>query len=61
MWTEFLTVVALVFVVEGIMPFCNPEGLRRMFILIAGMDNSKLRFMGLTSMVFGVFLLYLVR
>jgi uncharacterized protein len=61
MWTDFLTAVALVFVIEGIMPFCNPAGLRKMFILISGMDDSKLRFIGLTSMVFGLLLLYLVR
>lgn len=61
MWTDFLTALALVFVIEGIMPFCNPPGLRKMFILISGMDDSKLRFIGLTSMVSGLLLLYLVR
>lgn len=61
MWTDFLTAVALVFVIEGIMPFCNPAGLRRMFILVAGMDDSKLRFIGLSSMLSGLLLLYLVR
>ena len=61
MWSEFLTVLALVFVFEGIMPFCNPAGLRKMFILVAGMDDTKLRFIGLTSMLSGLLLLYLVR
>lgn len=61
MWIEFLTALALVFVIEGIMPFCNPGGLRRMFLLVAGMDDEKLRFLGLGSMLLGLFLLYLVR
>jgi len=43
------------------MPFCNPAGLRKMFILVAGMDDAKLRFIGLSSMLSGLLLLYLVR
>ena len=61
MWSDFLTAIALVFVIEGIMPFCNPEGMRKMFIIVAGMDDKKLRFIGLTSMLSGLVLLYLVR
>jgi len=61
MWSEFLTAIALVFIIEGIMPFCNPAGLRKMFILVAGMEDKKLRFIGLTSMLSGLVLLYLVR
>ena len=60
MWNDFLTAIALVFVIEGIMPFCNPAGMRKMFILVSGMEDTKLRFIGLTSMLFGVVLLYLV-
>jgi len=61
MWSEFLTAIALVFIIEGIMPFCNPAGLRKMFILVASMEDKKLRLMGLTSMLSGLILLYLVR
>ncbi|MCH8846622.1 MAG: DUF2065 domain-containing protein [Proteobacteria bacterium] len=61
MWIDFFTALALVFIIEGIMPFCNPAGLRKMFILVAGMDDKKLRFIGLTSMLSGLLLLYLVR
>lgn len=61
MWSDFLTAIALVFIIEGIMPFCNPAGLRKMFILVAGMEDIKLRFIGLTSMMAGLVLLYLVR
>jgi hypothetical protein len=61
MWSEFLTAIALVFIIEGIMPFCNPAGLRKMFIMVSSMQDTKLRFIGLTSMVSGLVLLYLVR
>ena len=60
MWTELLTALALVFVIEGIMPFVNPAGLRRMMMLVTQMDDSTLRVIGLTSMLSGVLLLYLV-
>ncbi len=60
MWTELLTALALVLVIEGIMPFINPAGLRRMIVLVARMDDTTLRAAGLTSMLAGVLLLYLV-
>jgi len=37
MWIDLFTALALVFIIEGIMPFCNPTGLRKMFILVSGM------------------------
>lgn len=61
MWHDLLTAIALVFVLEGIMPFINPDGLRKVFLLAAQMDNASLRFMGLSSMLLGVVVLYLVR
>jgi len=61
MWTDLLTALALVFVLEGIMPFVNPDGLRRMFVLGTQLDNATLRFIGLSSMLVGVVLLYFVR
>ena len=60
MWHDLLVAVALLLVIEGIMPFLNPAGVRRMLVLVAQMNDSTLRFGGLTSMVLGVLLLYLV-
>ena len=42
------------------MPFLNPGALRRMIILVAQMDDAALRVIGLTSMISGLLLLYLV-
>lgn len=61
MWIDLLTALALVLILEGIMPFVNPEGLRRMFLLAIQLDNTTLRFIGVSSMLLGVILLYLVR
>lgn len=42
------------------MPFVNPDGLRKMFTLALQLDDSTLRFVGLSSMVAGLVLLYVV-
>ncbi len=61
MWQDLLVAVALVLVIEGIMPFLNPEGMRRTLLLISQMSDSTLRFAGLTSMVIGCLLLYAIK
>lgn len=61
MWTELLTALALVFILEGILPFVNPEWIKRVFLTVAQMDNASLRFIGISSMLFGLLLLYMVR
>ncbi len=61
MWTELLSAIALVFILEGIMPFLNPNWIKRMFLAAAQLDNNSLRFVGVSSMLLGVVLLYIVR
>ncbi|NOX08413.1 MAG: DUF2065 domain-containing protein [Gammaproteobacteria bacterium] len=60
MWSELLTAVALVLVIEGFMPFLNPAALRKTLMAMIQMDDKKMRLMGLTSMIAGVILLYAV-
>jgi uncharacterized protein len=60
-FSDLLTALALVFVLEGLTPFINPEGIRKVFLMASQMDNQTLRFLGFTSMLVGVILLYLVR
>ena len=61
MWTELLSAIALVFILEGIMPFVNPNWIKRVFLTASQLDNTSLRFVGVSSMLIGVILLYLVR
>jgi len=61
MWTQLLTALALVFILEGIMPFVNPRGLRRLFQVASRLDDTTLRFIGVSSMLLGVIILYIVR
>jgi uncharacterized protein YjeT (DUF2065 family) len=61
MWHDLLAAIALVLVIEGVMPFLNPEGMRRALSLLSQMSDNTLRFTGLTSMLLGVLLLYLIK
>ncbi len=60
MWHDILVALALVLVIEGILPFLNPAGWRNMMLSAANMDDRTLRIIGLVSMVLGVGTLYLV-
>lgn len=61
MWAELLSALALVLVIEGIMPFVAPGGWRDLMAKLCSLDDRALRNAGLTSMVIGVVLLYFVR
>ncbi|MCP3869466.1 MAG: DUF2065 domain-containing protein [Gammaproteobacteria bacterium] len=60
MWHELLVALALLMVIEGILPFLNPRGMRRMMQMAIELDDRSLRISGLVVMVLGVVLLYLV-
>ncbi|HIE02084.1 MAG TPA: DUF2065 domain-containing protein [Thiotrichaceae bacterium] len=60
MWEELWIAIALILVIEGIMPFLNPKGWRKTLRTVSEMDDNTLRTIGLSSMTFGVILLYLV-
>ena len=60
-WTDLLAALALVLVIEGMVPFLNPQSLRRMVVMVAQLDDRTLRITGLVSMIIGVVLLTLVR
>lgn len=61
MWDDFLTALALVLVIEGLIPFISPSRMRETMAMIQQLDDKILRYMGLGSMVLGVVLLYMVR
>ena len=60
-WTDLLAALALYLVLEGIMPFLNPQGVKRLMLAFANLADRQLRICGCLSMVAGVVLLYLVR
>ena len=52
--------IALVFIIEGLIPFISPNRFRKLLVLADQMDDRIIRNIGLGSMVFGVVLLYIV-
>jgi len=56
-----LTAVALMLVIEGVLPFLVPALWRETFRRLTEMSDGQIRFLGLTSMLAGLLLLYLVR
>jgi len=61
MWNDLWAALALLMVIEGIVPFINPGAVKRMMATLAQMDDHSLRMAGLVSMLAGVALLYWVR
>ena len=60
MWHELWIALALLLIVEGIFPFLSPDGLRKALVAMLQLSDSQLRFAGLTSMLLGVVLLYII-
>ena len=61
MWADLLVALSLLLVIEGVVPFLNPRATRRAMLALAKMNDSTLRFAGLTVMLIGCLLLYVVR
>ena len=55
---ELLTALALVMVIEGLMPFISPARWREVFSRILAMSDGQIRFIGLVSIVLGLFGLF---
>jgi uncharacterized protein YjeT (DUF2065 family) len=61
MTLDLLRALALVFVIEGIMPFAMPSAFRESLLRIANLGDRDLRLVGLISMLAGFFALQAVR
>jgi uncharacterized protein YjeT (DUF2065 family) len=54
-----VSAIALVLVIEGLLPFMNPGLWRRVFERAVRMTDGQIRMLGLTSLVIGVAVLLL--
>jgi uncharacterized protein len=59
--SDLLAALALFFVLEGIIPFVNPNGMKRALEKLLTLGERELRIAGLGSMLVGVAILFLVR
>jgi uncharacterized protein len=53
--SELLTALALVMVIEGLMPLISPARWREVFSRILAMSDGQIRFIGLASILMGLF------
>lgn len=60
-WGDLWAAFALYLVLEGLMPFLNPGGMKRTLAKLSDMPEVTLRAAGLGSMIAGAILLYYVR
>ena len=61
MWDELVRAIALVLIIEGMLPFLSPDGWRQAMIQAGKLPDKTLRTIGLVSMVLGVVVLYISR
>jgi len=57
MWQDLFRALALVMVIEGIMPFIAPRAWRQTMMQASQLPDRVLRYIGLGSMLLGVLLL----
>jgi uncharacterized protein YjeT (DUF2065 family) len=53
--------LAMMLVIEGLLPFLFPKLWRETFSKMVSLTDEQLRFIGITSMLSGLLLLYLVK
>lgn len=54
-----LGALALMLVIEGLLPFMSPASWRQLFARVLAMSDGQIRFIGLSSMLAGLLLLYI--
>jgi uncharacterized protein YjeT (DUF2065 family) len=60
-WGDLGAAVALMLIIEGIMPFINPGTFRQMLEMVSKMEERSVRTLGAIWMGLGIALLYWVR
>lgn len=60
-WNDLFAALALVLVIEGILPFLNPAGYKNTMMQLVTLPESTIRKIGFGSMLAGIIFLYLVR
>lgn len=60
-WSELWSALALVMVIEGLLPAISPRGYRKAMLSMAQMDSRSIRITGLVTMIAGALFLYLLK
>ncbi|MGU9978241.1 MAG: DUF2065 domain-containing protein [Candidatus Oxydemutatoraceae bacterium WSBS_2016_MAG_OTU14] len=60
-WSDLITALALLMIIEGALPFINPSFYRSILLMALRKNSMVLRGVGITSMLAGLVILSLVR
>jgi uncharacterized protein len=60
-WTDLAAAFALYLVIEGMLPFLSPQGMKRAMATFSSLPDGQLRAAGLVAMASGIVLLWWVR
>ena len=60
MWHEGAVALCLMLVIEGIIPFIDPRGWRRMLRMLDQVNDRTVRIIGLCSMLVGTIMLVII-
>ena len=60
-WDDLLAALALVMIIEGLIPFISPQGYKNTMQQLISMNEPTLRIVGLSLMIVGAVSLLLVR
>ena len=56
-WSAVLVALALVLILEGLLPLISPTKWREMFTQLLQLEDGQIRFFGLSIVLLGLFLL----
>ncbi len=59
--SDFLAALGLFLVLEGLLPFANPQGMKRALAKLLQVPDRELRIAALGSMLVGVVILFVAR
>ena len=60
-WSDLFAALALMLMLEGILPFLNPDRYRKMLEMLEQISDTQLRSIGFAIMLVGAVILTLVR
>lgn len=57
-WHDLLNAIALLLILEGLMPFLSPDRLKQTYAQLLELPDKTLRTIGLVSVIAGILLLF---
>jgi uncharacterized protein YjeT (DUF2065 family) len=60
-WGDLFAGLAFYLIIEGLFPFVTPRGWRRSLAVVGRLADHQLRAFGLTAVITGLVLLYIIR